>query len=231
MEGGFLKQPHVLGSIFYPGPDGCDVECLAISKTAKWLAEAVTGRHVSQRCMGRCTVFDEMRQKVLDRPVLCPHGSGDDLVAGLGYEDDDAVVSTPRSRKRRRGGADETLESDIDKTPAKAEIIAKVIKVRATASADAETVDVTVVYRRKSVLLRLQDLPWLPEYLRSEIEQVPAVGEMSDDDEKRLFPRQSFGTSTIPVGLHAKELQVVNNLLRKGLSIAERGPPVMHCMG
>ena len=103
MEGGFLKQPHVLVSSSFPGPDGCHVECVAVGKSEKWLAEAVTGRHVSSRCLGRCGVFDEMRQKFTERLVFCPRGSGDDLMAGLDYEDDDSAVSTPRPRKKRMG--------------------------------------------------------------------------------------------------------------------------------
>ena len=98
MEGGFLKQPHVFGSIFYPGPDGCDVECVAIGKTERWLAEAVTGRHVSARCLGRCVVFDEIRSKCWEYPVLPvlgTHGCGDTMMAGLDYQDDVPAVSTP----------------------------------------------------------------------------------------------------------------------------------------
>ena len=70
VEGGFLKQPHVLRTCRISGPDEGDVECVAIGKTERWLAEAVTGRHVSARCLGRCVVFDEIRSKCWEYPVL-----------------------------------------------------------------------------------------------------------------------------------------------------------------
>ena len=93
------------------------------------------------------------------------------------------------------GGAGEAPEHDMEKTPTKAEPMAKVIKMRQTASADAETVDVTVVMRRKTLLLSLQNLPWLLEYLRAEIEEVPAVGETSGDDEKTSVGSRIFWDS------------------------------------
>ena len=174
---------------------GGDVECVVIGKTEKWLAEAVTGKHVSHRCLARCVVFEEIRSKCLDQPllpVLGTCGRGDDMMDGLEYEDDLPAVSTPTRRKASKRKAGDPVQCDIDKTPTKrADGTLQVIKMRATASAVAETVIVTAVVRRKQLLLRLQDLPWLLEYLHSEIEQVPAVGEDSEDD------KASVSTTTI----------------------------------
>ena len=195
VEGGYLKEPHVVRTCLLTGPDECDVECVVIGKTEKWLAEAVTGKHVSFRCLGRSVVFDEIRSKCLEKPllpVLRTHGRGDDMMDGLDYEDDLPAVSTPIRRKASKRKAGDLVQCDIDKTPTKrADGTLQVIKMRATASAVAETVDVTAVMRRKQLLLRLQDLPWLLEYLHSEIEQVPAVGEDSEDD------KGSVSTTTI----------------------------------
>ena len=105
VEGGFLKQPHVLRTCRISGPDEGDVECVAIGKTERWLAEAVTGRHVSARCLGRCVVFDEIRSKCWEYPVLPvlgTHGCGDHMMAGLDYEDDGPAVSTPLPHKKRQ---------------------------------------------------------------------------------------------------------------------------------
>ena len=57
----------------------------------------------------------------------------------------------------------------------------RVIKMPRTASAAAETVDVTGLSKGKVLLLSLQILLWLLEYLRAEIQERPAVGQSSDD--------------------------------------------------
>ena len=191
MEGGFLKQPHVLAAETFPGDDGRDTLCVQVGKSEGWLAEAVTGKHVSARSLGRSGIFDEMRQKFTEKgQVTCTHGSGADPMAELGYGDDDAAVSTPRPRKRRRGGPEAELEHDLEKTPSKVGAMAKVIQMQRTASAAAETVDVRVVVRKRSLFLSAQDLPWLFEYLRREMEDGPAIEEDSDDD--KISARKSI---------------------------------------
>ena len=94
---------------------------------------------------------------------------------------------------------------DIEKTPTKAEPMAQVIKMRPTASTDAETVDVTVVIRRKTLLLSLQNLPWLLEYLRAEIEEVPAVEETSDDEKDECWLEHLLGLPQRLVGCTQKD--------------------------
>ena len=170
----------------FPGPDGRDVECVQVGKSEGWLAEAVTGRHVSSRCLGRTGVFDEMRTKFNEELAMGTHGGGVDLMAGLDYNDEDAGVATPRPRKKRKAaGTDAATEQFIEKTPSKAPQVAKVIKMRPFASADAETVNVTLMVSRRRLLLSLPNLPWLMDYLRQEMEEVPAVDEASDDEKTK----------------------------------------------
>ena len=73
-------------------------------------------------------------------------------------------------------------EQDLVKTPKKLGSMVKVIQMQRTASAAAETVDMRVVVRKRSLFLSAQDLPWLFEYLRCEMEDGPAIEEDSDDD-------------------------------------------------
>ena len=79
----------------------------------------------------------------------------------------------------------------MGKTPSKVGPEPKVIQMQRTASVAAEAVDVRVVVRKRSLFLSVQDLPWLFEYLRREMEDGPAIEEESDGDKisdrKRIF--------------------------------------------
>ena len=104
-------------------------------------------------------------------------------MADLGYCDDDAeAVTTPRPRKRRQKGSEAAPEHDLEKTPQKDASKAKVVQMQRTASAAAETVGVTVAVRKQRLFLGVQDLPWLFEYLRAELEDGPAIEEDDEDD-------------------------------------------------
>ena len=102
-------------------------------------------------------------------------GCGDDGIPGLACGDaaPPAFQCNCRNclRKIRR----------VDPTSAKPQAKTVVIKMPRTASAAAETVDVTGLSTRSGLLLSLQSLPWLLEYLRAEIQERPAVGQSSDD--------------------------------------------------
>ena len=77
VEGGYLKQPHVLAAESFRADDGRDIQCVAVGKSEGWLAEAVTGKHVNARSLSRNGVFEEMRQKFTQKgQVTCIHGSG-----------------------------------------------------------------------------------------------------------------------------------------------------------
>ena len=77
VKGGYLKQPRVLDAESFPGVDGRDVQCVQVGKSEGWLAEAVTGKHVSTRSLGRTGVFDEMRRQFTAKEeVTSTHGGG-----------------------------------------------------------------------------------------------------------------------------------------------------------
>lgn len=217
IEGGYLKQPHVLPTETFPGDDGRDILCVQVGKSEGWLAEAVTGKHVSARSMNRTNVFEEMREKFAEkRQFIGTCGSGGDIMADLGYEDDSAAECSTPSRKRRQNGPASALELALATTPEKGALTPKAIQMQLTASVVSETVDVKVVVRKRGLFLDVLALPWLFEYLRREMTDGPVIEEDSEDD-------QDAGRACVYWDFH-NDCWLARKKTADGQFIVKRGP-------
>ena len=185
VEGGYLRVPRVLVVAAFPGDDGEDIRCTRVGKSESWLAEAVTGKHVSTRSLNRTSVFDTMRQKASQKPAsVSTRGSGGDLMSELVYEDAAMVACHTPVRKKRRVNPRDPAGEDVSSSPQKKGMTPIRIRMKETASSAEETVDVSVVLRKKELLLDVAALPWLLGYLQREMEDGPVIAE-DDDDEKK----------------------------------------------
>ena len=179
VEGGYLRQARPIYTEVFRGDGGRDGVFTSVGKTEGWLAEAVTGKHVSTRCLHRTSIFEDMRAKALHEKYRVA-----DRMSDLAYEDDSAMpCETPR-RKKRRDEAGGAAREQAPLSPEKVSGTPVCICMKSVASADVESVDVSVVLRRKKLFLSVAALPWLLGYLQAELEDGVVIAEDVQEEEK-----------------------------------------------
>ena len=175
VEGGYLRHPHVLAVENFHTARGEKVVCVQISKSEGWLAEAVTGKHVSARSLNRSQLFDDLRSKY--EAAESQHQTQSDLMSALGYDEEATPKTPPRKRRCRAVRTDDAKDS-----PPKTSRTVRTVAMRSSASAAAETVSVDVVVRGKGLYLDVRALPWLFERLREELTCGPDVDDSGSED-------------------------------------------------
>ena len=176
VRGGACAKPHVIETKAVSARGGDKMFC-KVGKTEFWLHKCVGGKSATKGVMKRCTVFDEMRNKIsqqLETPAVA--GGATPAVAGVAddsqetRDDDvdpmdalDAIEDAPlrQAKKRRKRASENILTIQMPERP----------RIVNASAADSRAVDLFCAGNHKTTTLWLgmEHIPWLVNYVGAEV--------------------------------------------------------------
>ena len=170
VKGGLLNQPRCLEAI--PAVcEGREVQFVAISNSDDWLCHMASGKGKSTRPLARCKVMVELRRKSKDPGSPTDSSPTDSAIVDpmndMLFEDSapaKLVCLTPNKNKQRR----ETSSSAP--TASSFEVVPVLMKACPGASADVELTQVLILTQGPKMLIDVDALSWLLNYLMDELD-------------------------------------------------------------
>jgi hypothetical protein len=160
VKGGRLSQPRCLEAV--PAVfEGREIQFVSVGTGDDWLCQMASGKGKSTRPLSRCKVLNELRRKA-KTDHFAPTGIADsDPMRDMLFEDVapmNTKFQTPKKRVRR------------DTTSSGSEVVVALMKASPEASADAEDTKVLIIMQATKMLMEVNALPWLLNYLMDELE-------------------------------------------------------------
>jgi hypothetical protein len=160
VKGGRLNQPRCLEAV--PAVfEGREIQFVPVGTSDDWLCQMASGKGKSTRPLARCKVLVELRRKAKTDHVAPTDIAIVDPMRDMLFEDSapaNAKFLTPKKQLRR------------DTSSSVSEVVVVMMKACPGASADAEDTQVLILTQGTKMLMEVNALPWLLNYLMDELE-------------------------------------------------------------
>jgi hypothetical protein len=160
VKGGRMNQPRCLEAVSAVF-EGREIQFVSVGTGDDWLCQMASGKGKSTRPLSRCKVLVELRRKAKTDHVAPTVIADSDPMRDMLFEDlapANAKFLTPKKQIKRVTSSSGS------------EVVVVLMKASPGASADAEDTQVMVILQATKMLMEVNALPWLLNYLMDELE-------------------------------------------------------------